>query len=157
MKFIAWLFNYTSRHYREINSYNKGKLSGRIFVLILELILVGGCFAIWYWSKSQDEFLKLLLISLFVFMPVVYVSLEYSFLYIILGFRMFIVGSIDSIVEKAERKRRRKNEEFLECEHKEEPEIRNHKFMDLFIGIVSILSLAASIFSILLVVNIYMG
>ena len=79
MKFIVWLFNYTSRHYREINSYNKGKLSGRIFVLILELILVGGCFAIWYWAKSQDEFLKLLLISLFVFMPVVYVSLEYSF------------------------------------------------------------------------------
>ena len=81
MKVIAWLFNYTSRHYRDIVSYNKGKLLGRIFILILELILVGGCFAIWYWAKAQDEFLKLLLISIFVFMPVVYMSIDYSFLY----------------------------------------------------------------------------
>lgn len=157
MKFIAWLFNYTSRHYRDIVSYNKGKLLGRIFILILELILVGGCFAIWCWAKAQDEFLKLLLISIFVFMPVVYMSIDYSFLYIILGFRMFIVGSIDSIVEKAERKRRKKNEEFLEYESEKEPEIRNHKFMDLFIGIVSIIAFVASIFSIFLVLNIYMG
>lgn len=108
MNFLRWIFNFESRHYMDAVRYEKyGKLS-RILVMIFAPIIVAfgvGCI---YFVATQDFDPILRVFALIVALLVACACVESCFVYSIFGFRSFVSGSLEKILNK---RRDKKNKE----------------------------------------------
>ena len=131
MKFLHWLFSFTSRHITDINRYEKDKLATRIIVIILDLFLLFASLAleIWCINLFNDKFLFGVLELIFLLIPISLASLDTYTLYIYLGFKSFASKKIDSAINDLDSSINEQN-------------TKNNRGLDLFVGIFSILCLA---------------
>ena len=108
MKFLKWLFNLRAKHHWDMARYERGKMATKIFVIVLLLVLAGGTLGVEYWCMNlfNTNFLYGLLVLIFLFIPLTAVSFEYCGLYSYLGFKMFVWGTIESVVNKIDKKKR---------------------------------------------------
>lgn len=153
MKFLAWLFNVNSRHLGDAIRYEKGKVGTRIWVIILLLVFSGASLWVEHWALNLlkesllEKSLWGILALILLFFPLVATTIEYCGFYSSLGFRMFFIGSLESIIVKAEQKRKKKLEnnviEIDEngqviAEDKAKDTVKNHKWLDLLVAIIGI-------------------
>lgn len=108
MKFLKWLFNLRAKHHWDMARYERGKMSTKIFVIVLLLVLAGATLGVEYWCMNlfNTNFLHGLLVLIFLFIPLTAVSFEYCGLYSYLGFKMFVWGTIESVAHKIDKKKR---------------------------------------------------
>ncbi|MGN1212588.1 MAG: hypothetical protein ACI4TZ_00980 [Christensenellales bacterium] len=115
MKFLKWLINFKSRHHMDIERYEKGKLSTKIFLIILMCAFVGATLAIEYWCIdvfNTNIFCGFLVLILLV--AIAAGTIESLVLYSYIGFRMFIWGTIESIAQKIDdKKAKQKNQDIV--------------------------------------------
>lgn len=147
MKLLSWIFNLESRHFRDIRNYQKGKVGTRIFCIILVLILVGASLAVEYTALDmfKTNALNAIVLIILLFLPLVATSIEYCTLYCYLGFKMFFLGSLESIILKVEQKKKKKQQtpEAQEISQEQAPEQaapKPHKVLDLLVALVSLIS-----------------
>ena len=149
MKFFAWLFNINSRHLGDAIRYERGKVGTRIWVIILLLLFSCATFGVEYWALNllNESMGTGLIVLILLFFPLLATTIEYCGFYSSLGFRMFFVGSLESIIVKAEKSRKKKIEDNVieidengkvVAEEKEKDTIKNHKWLDLLVAIISI-------------------
>lgn len=131
MKFLNWLFSFTSRHRWDINRYQKNKVATRVIVIILELVLLISSWALELWCIDlfNKQFTLGLLELIFLLIPIVMVTIDTNTLYIYLGFKTFISKKIDKAIEK-------QDPSVLES-----ADSKCGSGLDLFVGIFSILCL----------------
>ena len=114
MKFLAWLFNINSRHLGDAIRYEKGKVGTRIWVIIFLLILSGASLWVEHWALNLlqesmlEESLWGILALILLFFPLVATTIEFCGFYSSLGFRMFFIGTLESIIVKASKSRKKK-------------------------------------------------
>ena len=148
MKFLAWLFNINSRHLGDAIRYEKGKVGTRIWVIILLLLFSGVSLWIEYWALNLlKESLWGILALILLFLPLIATTIEFCGFYSSLGFRMFFVGTLESIIIKASKSRKKKLEnDVIEIdengqvisEEKTKDTVKNHKWLDLLVAIIGI-------------------
>lgn len=132
-----------SRHYREINRYNQGKLRTRIGVVVLLCLLFAATLGIEYWGfwlLDNGNAVVGLLVLIILLIAFGAATLEYCGLYCYLGFKMFFVGTVVQILDKIEkRKRNKRGQEYSEERAESEqapPKVR--QWPDLFVAIFSL-------------------
>lgn len=108
MNFLKWIFNFESRHYMDAVRYEKhGKLS-RILVMIFVPIIMAFGIGCVYFVATQDFNPILQVFALIVALLVACACVEFCFVYSIFGFRSFVWGSLEKILNK---RRDKKNKE----------------------------------------------
>lgn len=144
MKIISSIFNFASRHYREARIYENGKVGIRVLIIIWELILVIGTsllefFNYTLFNQKGNEFIYGILLFI-VTIGLFFASLEINILYIILGFKMAIEGTLTKFISKGTKKK-----DIIEND--EIKEKYKYKTFDYIIGSLSILFLLINILS----------
>ena len=107
MKFFRWIFSVSQRHRRGIRRYEKGGAGVRIFTLILMLVLAGAALALEWWSISLFEENILVGVLAFVLLACTFClgTVEFSFVYATVAFRMFFWGVAQRAAYRAAKKR----------------------------------------------------
>lgn len=107
MKFFRWIFSVSQRHRRGIRRYEKGGAGVRIFTLILMLILAGAALALEWWSISLFEENILVGVLAFVLLACTFClgTIEFSFVYATVAFRMFFWGVAQRAAYRAAKQR----------------------------------------------------
>lgn len=168
MKFLKWVFNIESRHYGDIKRYEKGKIGTRIFVILLLFGFVGASLALEYWGLNlfKTNIFYGFLALLFLFIPVALLTIEFCVVYSYIGFRMFIEGTLADIVEKLDKKNKKKQSNKIEIDKNTVVDTdktlnartkseKTRKWMDLFVGILGIV-LAICLIALIVVVFAYL-
>lgn len=150
---LAWLFNINSRHLGDAIRYEKGKVGTRIWVIIFLLILSGASLWVEHWALNliKESMLKEslwgILALILLFFPLVATTIEFCGFYSSLGFRMFFVGTLESIIIKASKSRKKKLENNtieisedgkIKTEEKAKDTVKNHKWLDLLVAIIGL-------------------
>ena len=143
MKFLSWLFDMYSRHLGDAIRYEKGKVSTKIFAIVFLLIFGSATIGVEYWGFSllNDSFVGIVVLIL-LFAPLLATTVEFCTFYSCIGFKMFLSGTLETIIRKAENKKRsKKSVESLEIQTTEQTTKikKNHHWLDLLVGILSIL------------------
>ena len=157
MKFLGWLFDATTRHYREASLYEKGGVMARLGFIAFLAVMTGltvGC-EFWMFTAFSTS-LPYGLAIMCVYFVMISVTCEYSAVFSIFGFVSAITGSLDTYMEKR-KKRKRKGKDVetspitdnnpIEYDktsngtQKEEVVKTNkpHKFLDVIVGISGVL------------------
>ncbi len=111
MNFLRWIFNFESRHYMDAVRYEKhGKLS-RILVMIFAPIIMAFGIGCIYFVATQDFNPILRVFALIVALLVACACVEFCFVYSIFGFRSFVSGSLEKILNKRRDKRNKEKEQ----------------------------------------------
>lgn len=146
MRFLKWIFNFKDRHHKDIIRYEKNKLAGRIFILVLLFLMVGATLGLDYWFLNclNQNILYAILVLLFLLIPVGLTSLEFLGVYAFIGFRMFFLGTAEKIAIKIDEKIASKSQVEDNTQAKISPintqsPQNKYKYFDLFVGILSIL------------------
>ncbi len=153
LKFFAWVFGATSRHWQGIRTYEKG-LGGRIWTLILMLLLLGGCVASEYWFLTfinggikQSQYPVLGTIGIICLLACLLImSFDYSVTFCYVAFKNAFFGIIMTAARLAEKKKKKKRaqeeevamDEEASVEVQEGEERKTHKALDIVIGILGI-------------------
>lgn len=113
MKFLQWLFNFSSRHSGDVRRYEKGKVSTKIIMMIVLLILASATLAIEYWCINlfNTKFWVGILVLIFILIPVGCATLENLIFYGYLGIKMFIFGAVGDILTKREKSKSKASKE----------------------------------------------
>lgn len=151
MKFLKWLFNLDSRHLGDSIRYEKGKIGTRIFVIIYLLVICGATIGVEYWALNLlttdlHETLYGIVVLILLFFPLLATSIEFCSFYSMTGFRMFVWGSLGSIIEKVENKKKKKvsldvnnnTDEVEKTEEAPKDSKKSYKWLDLIVGILGI-------------------
>lgn len=111
MNFLRWIFNFESRHYMDAVRYERyGKLS-RILVMIFAPIILAFGIGCIYFVATQDLNPILRVFALIVALLVACACVEFCFVYSIFGFRSFVSGSLEKILNKRRDKRNKEKEQ----------------------------------------------
>lgn len=144
IEFISWLFNINSRHTKESMKYEKSGIGMRIGVIIFLLVLIGSTIGLEYWCISllKSNFGIGVVVLLFLSLPILAVTVEYCSLYSSIGFRMAILGTIESVAKKIDKKIEQNKIEkgeidILEVAPDQTKKAKNYKWLDLIVGILS--------------------
>ena len=160
MKFISWLFNFTSRHYTDVRRYERSGKLYRLFICILLTAL--GALTLWLedWSFSMFDKTHLELFvggifAILLFFCVWIGTLELYVLYAYLGISRAIAGSLQKVIDKCEKKRARKQRAVTSGSNSEENSSAEAEisaasakrkvpaWLDALVGIFSILAFIA--------------
>lgn len=156
MKFLSWLLNVSMRHRRGAIRYARGGVGRRVFIIIVLLCFVGVSLGLEYFciETFKDNALYGVVIGIFA-VAFVISCIEMCSVYCYFGFRCAVAGSLDSIIEKNNKKRMAKNKNVEEINSSiEEPEKKSTKGLDIFIGFLGlILALGTAVVAFLLLVN----
>ncbi|MGN0961320.1 MAG: hypothetical protein ACI4PF_03885 [Christensenellales bacterium] len=109
MQFLSWLFNLSVRHNADARRYEKGKISTRIFIIILMPSLVALTLYLEYWSMglwAENVFWGFFSLILAIIIGIV--TTEFCSIYSYFGFKYAILGTIETFINKAEQKRKNK-------------------------------------------------
>lgn len=173
MRFFKWIIDATNRHSGDIKRYEKAKIGYRIFVIFLMIALVGLALGVQYWCanlfKNDDVFLGFLAV-IFLGCTTSLIAIEYCGIYSYIAFKMFFLGTLESIIKKVEDKKTKKyqlkqdndskenstkDEELAKTNSSEKNSGKAHKWIDLFIGILGVvLAIGTLIGFIIMLVNI---
>ena len=118
-------------------------------MIILLLLFSCATFGVEYWALNllNESIGTGILVLILLFFPLLATTIEYCGFYSSLGFRMFFVGTLESIIVKAEKSRKKKLEnDVIEidengkvvAEEKAKDTIKNHKWLDLLVAIIGI-------------------
>lgn len=107
MKVLGWLLSASQRHYHGIRRYEKGGTGIRILTLFLMLILAGAALALEWWSISLFEENILVGVLAFVLLACTFClgTVEFSFVYATVAFRMFFWGVAQRAAYRAAKQR----------------------------------------------------
>lgn len=107
MKFFRWIFSVSQRHRRGIRRYEKGGAGVRIFTLILMLAFSAAALALEWWSISLLAENILVGVLAFVLLACTFClgTVEFSFVYATVAFRMFFWGVAERAAYRAAKKR----------------------------------------------------
>lgn len=169
MKFLAWLFDINSRHLGDSIRYQKGKISTKIWAIIIVLIFGAATLGVEYWGFNLlNNNLSGIVVLILLFIPLIATTLEFGAFYASLGFRMFFAGTLESLILRAENKKRQKKTEKSTADAQNIADQttsesaqntinaksqKNHKWLDLFVGIFCTLLCIAVLVMVFVVPN----
>ena len=117
MRFVSWLFSFSDRHYMDAVRYEKAGKGGRVFAIIIQLILFGITYALEFYMVQLLNVSDTFLVGCLLFILVLgslFTSAEISIMYSIFGFSYAAAGTLDKWIKKGEAKRRQKRQEAIE-------------------------------------------
>ena len=113
MKFLSWLFQMSVRHNGDARRYEKGGVFSRIFAMIVMVVLVGATVGVEVWSFSvystTTEGMLGGFLASFLALGLGISSIEYNVLYAYFGLKFAIVGTLESFIEKGQKKKNKVN------------------------------------------------
>lgn len=158
MKFLAWVFSVSQRHYREIRRYEKGGTGIRVFTIVFSLVLIAACLGLEYWffsylydggtSDGLGKLAALLGIGI-LFVAVAVYTVEYFGVFSFTAFRMAIWGMAFSAAKRKEILERKKLADTYEEQPETGVETGRYKAFDIVIGILLLLFVIALIVAII--------
>ncbi len=159
MKLLAWIFNGTSRHYRDIHLYEKG-LKGRIIMLIVTLIMTGVTAGLEYWlycSIVTGADFAVIFGATIVTIAFVFTLIDFSAVFAYVAFRNAFFGIVMTtakLIEKRNRKRKNNGESSETIEQAVEEEyasVKTYKVFDIILSLVFLAIAVATIISVVYV------
>lgn len=158
MKFISWLLSASVRHRRGAVRYQKGGIVYKIMVIVVLLAFTGVTLGLEYWALSLFEENIVIggLVSLLA-IAFIFACIELNGIYCFFGFKSAKQGSLETVIEKNNKKRLAKGKSTDNFDYKgdeDKNERKSTKGLDLLIGFVGLILVIVTIFfAILLVVN----
>lgn len=156
MKVLSWLFSFSSRHFRDIYRYEKGKWGVRIFVLLFSLGLVAATFAAEYLFISifknpppdiDDLGMHILSVvgSGILLAATAGAVLDFCGCYAYSGIRCSLFGAVLSAARRRELKAKKEKVSIDEVQVDEPEGIEKFKGFDLFLGIFEIVLIVGTV------------
>lgn len=156
MKFLSWLFQMSVRHNGDARRYEKGGVFSRIFAMLVMGLLVGVTIGVEVWSISvystTTEGMMGGFLASFLALALGICAIEYNVIYAYFGLKFAIVGTLESFIEKGQRKKNKNSKkteiivttaEAVNTQNTEEnsSETRKRKcpkWLDYFVGVFGI-------------------
>lgn len=137
MRFLRWLFDIGRRHRREVLSYEKGKVSGRVTAIVLMFVfmIISVGLELLTFKLFSGSFGWGLLSAIFT-VALAVATVETAGVYAYCGFKYYVLGSVGKLVSRVAKD---KGDDFLYSEIADETNKRCHKKVDLAVGILGII------------------
>lgn len=158
MRFISWLLSVSMRHRRSAVRYQKAGVVYKFFIIVALLAFTGITLGLEYFALGlfKENIVVGGLVSLFA-IAFFFACIEMNSVYCFFGFKSAIQGSLDTVIEKNNKKRLSKGKsiDVVAFESNEKnTERKSSNGIDFFVGFVGlILAIGTLVFAILLVVN----